>query len=125
MTSANTTNGTAVQTTSWSSGTIGLGPSRTVTVSWLFVAVVVVVAFSSLPSPPCMGLRTTAKDPPCCVTVALSTIAPSRNVRRCGWRSSRPGSEAEEDEDDEADQRERLGEGDAEEHGRADHAGGL
>jgi hypothetical protein len=37
----------------------------------------------------------------------------------------RLGSEAEEDEHDEADERERLGEGDAEEHGRTDHAGGL
>ena len=46
---------------------------------------------------------------------------PAAGAGRTGDRSD----ELEEDEDDEADEGEGLGEGDAEEHGGADHAGGL
>ena len=52
--------------------------------------------------------------------LAVDVSAARRTLR--AWRAL---GELEEDEDDETDEGERLGEGDAEEHRRADHARGL
>src|SRR3954452_15969645 len=91
----NRMNAPAPQANSLTSGAIGLGPLSSVVVS---------------ASPVVWGRWTTTAWPaPVMVTVTVITVL----------------LEAGEDEDDEADEGERLGEGDAEEHRRADHAGGL
>src|SRR3954453_12664860 len=91
----NKRNAPAPHASSLTSGAIGLGPLSSTVVS---------------ASPVVWGRWTTTAWPaPVMGTATVITML----------------QEAEKDEDDEADQGERLGEGDAEEHRRANHAGSL
>src|SRR5690606_37960708 len=123
ITRASTTKAPPPQANSLTSGMIGLGPSSHAPVSWPAAS----VAGNSQSTSACSSsalrksTRTATASPWIAVTTAVSTSAPCGNERTItGGVGDR--SETDQDEHHEADQGERLGAGDAQEHRGAHHA---
>src|SRR5690606_33690162 len=117
---------TAPQMISLISGSSGLGASWQSSMSppssrmWMHSS----LAWSSSASPSPSWALAGLANPSTARTAIPSAASSSKLLLRRMVRST-PASALAEEEDDEADERQRLDEGDAEEHGRADHAGRL